>query len=121
VQGCANWAIVVESFTDQLPGLRCRPVIWRLGDPAVEGYARASDPRRDGQAADSDRAANQSGGVSGGLALAAAAPSPFRARRSSSSWPTATVVDAVTLLMYRMLFSLPLSSAWLVGRTRQTA
>jgi gamma-glutamyltranspeptidase/glutathione hydrolase len=25
--------------------------IWRLGDPAVEGYLAASDPRRDGQAA----------------------------------------------------------------------
>ena len=25
--------------------------IWRLGDPAVEGYVAASDPRRDGQAA----------------------------------------------------------------------
>ncbi|MBC7585668.1 MAG: gamma-glutamyltransferase, partial [Tardiphaga sp.] len=25
--------------------------IWRMGDPAVEGYAAASDPRRDGQAA----------------------------------------------------------------------
>ncbi|MFG1391573.1 gamma-glutamyltransferase [Xanthobacter agilis] len=24
--------------------------IWRMGDPAVEGYAAASDPRRDGQA-----------------------------------------------------------------------
>ena len=25
--------------------------IWRLGDPAVDGYVAASDPRRDGQAA----------------------------------------------------------------------
>ena len=25
--------------------------IWRMGDPAVEGYMAASDPRRDGQAA----------------------------------------------------------------------
>jgi gamma-glutamyltranspeptidase/glutathione hydrolase len=25
--------------------------IWRLGDPAVEGYVAASDPRRDGLAA----------------------------------------------------------------------
>jgi gamma-glutamyltranspeptidase/glutathione hydrolase len=24
--------------------------IWRMGDPAVEGYQAASDPRRDGQA-----------------------------------------------------------------------
>ena len=24
--------------------------IWRMGDPAVEGYLAASDPRRDGQA-----------------------------------------------------------------------
>lgn len=24
--------------------------IWRLGDPAIEGYVAASDPRRDGQA-----------------------------------------------------------------------
>ncbi|MEY2771767.1 MAG: hypothetical protein RIQ38_2186, partial [Pseudomonadota bacterium] len=25
--------------------------IWRMGDPAVEGYQAASDPRRDGLAA----------------------------------------------------------------------
>jgi gamma-glutamyltranspeptidase/glutathione hydrolase len=25
--------------------------IWRLGDPAVDGYVAASDPRRDGIAA----------------------------------------------------------------------
>ena len=34
-------------------GIECTAgqFIWRLGDPAVHGYAAASDPRRDGQAA----------------------------------------------------------------------
>ena len=35
----------------QLPGLRRRPVHLAAGRPAVEGYAAASDPRRDGLAA----------------------------------------------------------------------
>jgi len=40
-------ADIVDSYQDYGAG----QFIWRLGDPAVEGYAAASDPRRDGQAA----------------------------------------------------------------------
>ena len=39
--------VIVDSYQDFGAG----QFIWRLGDPAVEGYVAASDPRRDGQAA----------------------------------------------------------------------
>lgn len=38
--------VMEESYQDFGAG----QFIWRLGDPAVEGYVAASDPRRDGQA-----------------------------------------------------------------------
>jgi gamma-glutamyltranspeptidase/glutathione hydrolase len=41
----------VESFADSYQDYGAGQFIWRLGAPAVEGYAAASDPRRDGQAA----------------------------------------------------------------------
>jgi gamma-glutamyltranspeptidase / glutathione hydrolase len=40
-------AVIHDSYQDFGAG----QFIWRLGDPAVEGYMAASDPRRDGQAA----------------------------------------------------------------------
>jgi len=40
----------IESFADSYMDYGAGQFIWRLGDPAVEGYAAASDPRRDGQA-----------------------------------------------------------------------
>jgi gamma-glutamyltranspeptidase/glutathione hydrolase len=40
-------ADIVDSYQDFGAG----QFIWRLGDPAVEGYVAASDPRRDGAAA----------------------------------------------------------------------
>jgi gamma-glutamyltranspeptidase/glutathione hydrolase len=40
-------AVLADSYQDFGAG----QFIWRLGDPAVEGYVAASDPRRDGQAA----------------------------------------------------------------------
>ncbi|MFG1297235.1 MULTISPECIES: gamma-glutamyltransferase family protein [Xanthobacter] len=39
-------AILDDSYQDFGAG----QFIWRMGDPSVEGYAAASDPRRDGQA-----------------------------------------------------------------------
>jgi gamma-glutamyltranspeptidase / glutathione hydrolase len=39
-------AVIRDSYQDFGAG----QFIWRLGDPAVEGYVAASDPRRDGQA-----------------------------------------------------------------------
>jgi len=39
--------VIVDSYQDFGAG----QFIWRLGDPAVEGYVAASDARRDGQAA----------------------------------------------------------------------
>jgi gamma-glutamyltranspeptidase/glutathione hydrolase len=39
--------VIQDSYQDFGAG----QFIWRLGDPAVEGYVAASDPRRDGQAA----------------------------------------------------------------------
>jgi gamma-glutamyltranspeptidase / glutathione hydrolase len=40
----------IDSFADSYQDFGAGQFIWRLGDPAVEGYAAASDPRRDGQA-----------------------------------------------------------------------
>ena len=41
----------VEVIQDSYQDFGAGQFIWRLGDPAVEGYVAASDPRRDGQAA----------------------------------------------------------------------
>ncbi|MBL8333419.1 MAG: gamma-glutamyltransferase family protein [Rubrivivax sp.] len=51
VQGLKDRGHVVLPFTDSYQDYGAGQFIWRLGDPAVEGYAAASDPRRDGQAA----------------------------------------------------------------------
>jgi gamma-glutamyltranspeptidase/glutathione hydrolase len=41
----------IEPRFDSYMDLGAGQFIWRLGDPAVEGYVAASDPRRDGLAA----------------------------------------------------------------------
>ena len=51
VQGLIDMGHRVDSFADSYQDYGAGQFIWRLGDPAVEGYAAASDPRRDGQAA----------------------------------------------------------------------
>ncbi|MEK0418758.1 MAG: hypothetical protein RI949_2764 [Pseudomonadota bacterium] len=51
VQGLRDLGHRVESFNDSYQDYGAGQFIWRLGDPAIEGYAAASDPRRDGQAA----------------------------------------------------------------------
>ena len=38
----------IESFSDSYQDFGAGQFIWRLGDPAVQGYVAASDPRRDG-------------------------------------------------------------------------
>jgi gamma-glutamyltranspeptidase/glutathione hydrolase len=50
-QGLADMGHRVETFTDSYQDFGAGQFIWRLGDAAVDGYAAASDPRRDGQAA----------------------------------------------------------------------
>ena len=40
----------VDVIDDSYQDFGAGQFIWRLGDPAVEGYVAASDPRRDGQA-----------------------------------------------------------------------
>jgi gamma-glutamyltranspeptidase / glutathione hydrolase len=40
----------IEVIQDSYQDFGAGQFIWRLGDPAVEGYVAASDPRRDGQA-----------------------------------------------------------------------
>ena len=40
----------VEVINDSYQDFGAGQFIWRLGDPAGEGYVAASDPRRDGQA-----------------------------------------------------------------------
>jgi gamma-glutamyltranspeptidase / glutathione hydrolase len=41
----------IEVIQDSYQDFGAGQFIWRLGDPALEGYVAASDPRRDGQAA----------------------------------------------------------------------
>ncbi len=50
-QGLRDLGHRVEPFADSYQDYGAGQFIWRLGDPKVEGYAAASDPRRDGQAA----------------------------------------------------------------------
>ncbi len=51
VQGLRDLGHAVQPFADSYQDYGAGQFIWRLGDPSIEGYAAASDPRRDGQAA----------------------------------------------------------------------
>ena len=51
VRGLVERGHVVEVIQDSYQDFGAGQFIWRLGDPGVEGYVAASDPRRDGQAA----------------------------------------------------------------------
>ena len=51
VQGLKDRGHQVDVIQDSYQDFGAGQFIWRLGDPAVEGYVAASDPRRDGQAA----------------------------------------------------------------------
>ena len=50
VQGLATLGHRVEVIDDNYQDFGAGQFIWRLGEPASEGYVAASDPRRDGQA-----------------------------------------------------------------------
>ncbi len=50
VQGLAERGHRMEVINDSYQDFGAGQFIWRLGDPAVEGYVAASDPRRDGAA-----------------------------------------------------------------------
>ncbi|MEO5732336.1 MAG: gamma-glutamyltransferase family protein [Rubrivivax sp.] len=49
-QGLRDLGHRIAGFSDSYQDYGAGQFIWRLGDPAIEGYAAASDPRRDGQA-----------------------------------------------------------------------
>ena len=51
VEGLKARGHQIEAFRDSYQDFGAGQYILRLGDPAVEGYAAASDPRRDGQVA----------------------------------------------------------------------
>ena len=51
VQGLAERGHRMEVIQDSYQDFGAGQFIWRLGDPGVDGYVAASDPRRDGQAA----------------------------------------------------------------------
>jgi gamma-glutamyltranspeptidase/glutathione hydrolase len=50
VQGLQALGHQLEVINDSYQDFGAGQFIWRMGDPAVEGYLAASDPRRDGQA-----------------------------------------------------------------------
>ncbi|MBX9709785.1 MAG: gamma-glutamyltransferase family protein [Xanthobacteraceae bacterium] len=50
VQGLVDRGHKVIPLSDSYMDFGAGQFIWRMGDPAVEGYVAASDPRRDGQA-----------------------------------------------------------------------
>ncbi len=50
-QGLRGLGHVVQPFADSYQDYGAGQFIWRLGNPSVEGYAAASDSRRDGLAA----------------------------------------------------------------------
>lgn len=50
LQGLAERGHHISELRDSYQDFGAGQFIWRLGDPAVEGYVAASDPRRDGQA-----------------------------------------------------------------------
>jgi gamma-glutamyltranspeptidase/glutathione hydrolase len=50
VQGLAALGHRIEPIDDSYQDFGAGQFIWRLGDPATDGYVAASDPRRDGQA-----------------------------------------------------------------------
>lgn len=51
VEGLLERGHQVEVINDSYQDFGAGQFIWRLGDPAVDGYVAASDPRRDGLAA----------------------------------------------------------------------
>jgi gamma-glutamyltranspeptidase/glutathione hydrolase len=51
VQGLAALGHRIDTLADSYMDFGAGQFIWRLGDPSVEGYVAASDPRRDGLAA----------------------------------------------------------------------
>jgi len=51
LQGLIDRGHRVEVINDSYQDFGAGQFIWRLGDPSIEGYVAASDPRRDGQAA----------------------------------------------------------------------
>ena len=50
VQGLKDRGHRVDVIQDSYQDFGAGQFIWCLGDPAIEGYVAASDPRRDGQA-----------------------------------------------------------------------
>jgi gamma-glutamyltranspeptidase/glutathione hydrolase len=51
VSGLAALGHRIDVIADSYQDFGAGQFIWRLGDPGVDGYVAASDPRRDGQAA----------------------------------------------------------------------
>ena len=50
VQGLSALGHRIDVISDSYQDFGAGQFIWRLGDPALDGYVAASDPRRDGQA-----------------------------------------------------------------------
>jgi gamma-glutamyltranspeptidase/glutathione hydrolase len=50
VQGLSDLGHELAVINDSYMDFGAGQFIWRMGDPKVQGYVAASDPRRDGQA-----------------------------------------------------------------------
>jgi gamma-glutamyltranspeptidase/glutathione hydrolase len=50
VQALAGMGHEMDVINDSYQDFGAGQFIWRMGDPSVQGYVAASDPRRDGQA-----------------------------------------------------------------------
>ena len=112
-------AVIEDSYQDFGAG----QFIWRLGDPAVEGYVaaeRLASRRAGGRLLTRDLPAVRRRRRRSwpGLALAMAGSIAFSGKAIIVKLAYRHGVDAVTLIMYRMLFALPLFAvlAWWAGR-----
>ena len=133
LQGLAEQGHRMTVLSDPYGEFGAGQFIWRLGDPQTQGYVAASDPgataRRQGfekslkiqikvPQTQSQQALEASKTRASGLLLALLGAIAFSGKAIIVKLAYRHGVDAVTLLMYRMLFALPILWPWPGGRAR---